>query len=149
MRAVIQRVREAEVEANGDPVGKIGLGYVVLLGVAKDDTEKDVDYLIEKVLGLRVFEDSLGKMNLSIIDVRGEILTVSQFTLYGDCRKGRRPSFDEAAAPGLAERLYDLFVAEISKRGIKVETGKFGSIMELHLVNSGPVTILLDSKKRF
>jgi D-tyrosyl-tRNA(Tyr) deacylase len=149
MRAVVQRVREAEVKVRGDEVGRIGRGLVVLVGVGKDDTEKDVDYLIEKVLGLRIFEDSLGKMNLSITDVGGEILAVSQFTLYGDCRKGRRPSFDEAATPGLAERLYDLFVEEISKRGIKVETGKFRSIMDLHLVNSGPVTILLDSKRTF
>jgi D-tyrosyl-tRNA(Tyr) deacylase len=149
MRAVVQRVREAEVKVSGDEVGRIGRGLVVLVGVGKDDTEKDVDYLIEKVLGLRIFEDSWGKMNLSITDVGGEILAVSQFTLYGDCRKGRRPSFDEAATPGLAERLYDLFVEEISKRGIKVETGKFRSIMDLHLVNSGPVTILLDSKRTF
>ena len=149
MRAVVQRVREAEVEANGDEVGGIGRGLVVLVGVGKDDTEKDVDYLIEKVLGLRIFDDSLGKMNLSIIDAGGEILAVSQFTLYGDCRKGRRPSFDEAATPVLAEGLYDLFVEKISKRGIKVKTGRFRSFMDLHLVNSGPVTILLDSKKTF
>lgn len=149
MRAVVQRVREAEVKVSGDEVGRIGRGLVVLVGVGKDDTEKDVDYLIEKVLGLRIFEDSLGKMNLSITDVGGEILAVSQFTLYGDCRKGRRPSFAEAATPGLAERLYDLFVEEISKRGIKVKTGKFRSIMDLHIVNSGPVTILLDSKRTF
>jgi len=147
MRAVIQRVKEAKVEVNGDIIGKIGEGFLVLLGVGKDDTEEDVRYLADKVLGLRIFEDEAGKMNLSITDVKGEILAVSQFTLYGDSRKGRRPSFDEAAPPDVAERLYELFVEEIRKSGIKVETGKFRALMDVHLVNSGPVTILLDSKK--
>jgi len=147
MRAVIQRVKEAKVEVNGDLIGKIGEGFLVLLGVGKDDTEEDVRYLADKVLGLRIFEDEAGKMNLSITDVKGEILAVSQFTLYGDSRKGRRPSFDEAAPPDVAERLYELFVEEIRKSGIKVETGKFRALMDVHLVNSGPVTILLDSKK--
>jgi len=149
MRAVIQRVKEAKVEVNGDIIGKIGEGFLVLLGVGKDDTEEDVRYLADKVLGLRIFEDEAGKMNLSITDVKGEILAVSQFTLYGDSRKGRRPSFDEAAPPDVAERLYELFVEEIRKSGIKVETGKFRALMDVHLVNSGPVTILLDSKKLF
>jgi D-tyrosyl-tRNA(Tyr) deacylase len=149
MRAVVQRVSEGEVEVDGDIVGKVGNGFVVLVGVGKDDTEKDVEYLIEKVLGLRIFEDDFGKMNLSITDVGGEILAVSQFTLYGDCRKGRRPSYDGAAPPDVAERLYGLFVEEMRKRGVKVETGRFRAIMDLHLINSGPVTILLDSKKTF
>jgi len=149
MRAVIQRVSEAKVEVDGDIIGKIGEGFLVLIGVRKDDTEEDVRYLADKVLGLRIFEDEAGKMNLSITDVKGEILAVSQFTLYGDSRKGRRPSFDEAAPPDVAERLYELFVEEIRKSGIKVETGKFRALMDVHLVNSGPVTILLDSKKLF
>jgi len=149
MRAVVQRVSEGEVEVDGDIVGKVGNGFVVLVGVGKGDTEKDVEYLIEKVLGLRIFEDDFGKMNLSITDVGGEILAVSQFTLYGDCRKGRRPSYDGAAPPDVAERLYGLFVEEMRKRGVKVETGRFRAIMDLHLINSGPVTILLDSKKTF
>ncbi len=149
MRAVIQRVKEAKVEVNGDIIGKIGEGFLVLLGIRKDDTEEDVRYLADKVIGLRIFEDEAGKMNLSITDINGEILAVSQFTLYGDCRKGRRPSFDEAAQPDLAERFYELFVDEIRKKGIKVETGRFRALMDVHLINSGPVTILLDSRKLF
>jgi len=149
MRAVIQRVSEAKVEVDGDIIGKIGEGFLVLIGVRKDDTEEDVRYLADKVLGLRIFEDEAGKMNLSITDVKGEILTVSQFTLYGDSRKGRRPSFDEAAPLDVAEKLYELFVEEIRKSGIKVETGKFRALMDVHLINSGPVTILLDRKKLF
>ncbi len=149
MRAVIQRIKEARVEVEGEIIGKIREGFVVLLGVRKDDTQGDVEYLVEKVLGLRIFEDSAGKMNLSIEDIKGEILVVSQFTLYGDCRKGMRPSFDEAAQPDMAERFYSLFLDEIGKSGIKIETGKFRAIMDLHLINSGPVTILLDSRKVF
>ena len=149
MRAVIQRVKEAEVEVGGEVVGRIGEGFLLLVGVGKDDTEKDIEYLTDKVLGLRIFEDDRGKMNLSIIDVKGEILAVSQFTLYGDSRKGRRPSFDEAAPPDMAERLYGLFIEKIKNKGIKVETGRFRALMDIHLVNSGPVTILLDSKKTF
>ncbi|MGH7801793.1 MAG: D-aminoacyl-tRNA deacylase [Thermodesulfobacteriota bacterium] len=149
MRAVIQRVKEARVEVDGEVVGKIGQGLLVLLGVGKDDTEDDVRYLAGKVSGLRIFEDETGKMNLCITDVKGGVLAISQFTLYGDCRKGRRPSFDEAAPPEVAERLYNLFIEEIRKSGIKVETGNFGALMDVHLINSGPVTILLDSKKLF
>jgi len=149
MRAVIQRVQEARVEVDGEVIGKIGQGFLVLLGVRKDDTEGDVRYLADKVTGLRIFEDEAGKMNLSISEVKGEILAVSQFTLYGDCRKGRRPSFDEAAPPDVAERLYELFVEEIRKSGIKVETGRFRALMDVYLINSGPVTILLDSRQLF
>jgi D-tyrosyl-tRNA(Tyr) deacylase len=149
MRAVIQRVQEARVEVDGEVIGKIGQGFLVLLGVRKDDTEEDVRYLADKVTGLRIFEDEAGKMNLSISEVKGEILAVSQFTLYGDCRKGRRPSFDEAAPPDVAERLYELFVEEIRKSGIKVETGRFRALMDVYLINSGPVTILLDSRQLF
>ncbi|KRT66068.1 MAG: D-tyrosyl-tRNA(Tyr) deacylase, D-tyrosyl-tRNA(Tyr) deacylase [Candidatus Dadabacteria bacterium CSP1-2] len=149
MRAVIQRVQEARVEVDGEVIGKIGQGFLVLLGVRKDDTEEDVRYLADKVTGLRIFEDEAGKINLSISEVKGEILAVSQFTLYGDCRKGRRPSFDEAAPPDVAERLYELFVEEIRKSGIKVETGRFRALMDVYLINSGPVTILLDSRQLF
>ena len=149
MRAVIQRVSEEKVEVDGDIIGKIGEGFLVLIGVRKDDTEEDVRYLADKVLGLRIFEDEAGKMNLSITDVKGEILAVSQFTLYGDSRKGRRPSFDEAAPPDVAERLYELFVEEIRKSGMKVETGRFRALMDVYLINSGPVTILLDSRQLF
>ncbi|HEY7535633.1 MAG TPA: D-aminoacyl-tRNA deacylase [Thermodesulfobacteriota bacterium] len=149
MRAVIQRVIEAKVEVDGEVVGRTGEGLLVLLGVRKEDTEEDVHYLVDKALGLRIFEDEAGKMNLSIRDIKGEILAVSQFTLYGDCRRGRRPSFDEAAAPDMAERLYNLFVEKMRRSGIKVETGRFRAIMNVHIVNSGPVTILLDSKKLF
>src|SRR3990172_3684369 len=149
MRAVIQRVQEARVEVDGEVIGKIGQGFLVLLGVRKDDTEEDVRYLADKVTGLRIFEDEAGKMNLSISEVKGEILAVFQFTLYGDCRKGRRPSFDEAAPPDVAERQYELFVEEIRKSGIKVETGRFRALMDVYLINSGPVTILLDSRQLF
>lgn len=149
MRAVAQRVKEARVEVEGEVVGKIGGGILLLLGVKKDDTEDDVKYLSEKVLGLRIFDDDAGKMNLSILDVQGEVLVISQFTLYGDCRKRRRPSFDEAAPPDVAEGLYRLFVEKIKKSEINVQTGRFRAIMDIHLINSGPVTILLDSRKLF
>ena len=149
MRAIIQRVKEARVEVEGEVAGRIGEGMLILLGAGKDDSEEDAEYLAEKILTLRIFEDSEGKMNLSVTDTGGEVLVVSQFTLYGDCRKGRRPSFDKAAPPELAESLYELFVRELKERGVKVETGRFRAMMDVHLVNSGPVTLMLDSKKLF
>jgi D-tyrosyl-tRNA(Tyr) deacylase len=149
MRAVVQRVSRAKVTVENEIVGQIGNGLLVLLGVSGDDTEKDALYLVEKTLGLRIFPDAEGKMNLSLLDTKGELLVVSQFTLYGDARKGKRPSYIEAAPPDLANRLYEFFVAEARKQIAKVETGKFQAMMDVELVNDGPVTILLDSRKTF
>jgi D-tyrosyl-tRNA(Tyr) deacylase len=149
MRAVIQKVKNSSVTVDGEIVGRIGKGLLVLLGVSNDDSEKDANYLVEKTLNLRIFEDSDDKMNLSLLDIQGEILVVSQFTLYGDARRGRRPSFIEAAPPEKANQLYEYFVSEIRKKLLQVETGKFQAMMEVSLVNDGPVTILLDSKKIF
>ena len=149
MRAIIQRVKEARVDVDGETVGRIGEGMLVLLGAGKDDSNIDVEYLAEKILTLRIFEDGEGKMNLSVSDTGGSLLVVSQFTLYGDCRKGRRPSFDRAAPPEVAEALYEEFVSKLRARGAKVETGRFRAMMDVHLVNWGPVTLMLDSKKEF
>lgn len=149
MRLVVQRVKNAKVEVDGELVGSIGEGLVLLLGVRTDDSVEDVKYMVEKVLALRIFEDNAEKMNLSIMDIGGEILVVSQFTLYGDCRRGRRPSFDEAAPTNLAMGLYDLFVEQTRKKGVRVQTGIFGAFMDVSLTNVGPVTILLDSNKVF
>jgi D-tyrosyl-tRNA(Tyr) deacylase len=149
MRAVIQRVSQASVSVDGKRVGEIGRGFLVLLGISQTDTEKDVLYTLEKTLNLRVFEDAEGKMNLSLLDIKGQLLIVSQFTLYGDVRKGRRPSFVEAAPPEKAEKLYDLFVSEAKKRVDKVATGVFQAMMNVELINEGPVTILIDSEKKF
>ena len=149
MRAVVQRVSRAKVSVNGAVSGEIGPGLLVLLGVGHSDTEIDVNYLAEKIVGLRIFEDEEGKMNRSVADIGGGVLTVSQFTLYGDVRRGKRPSFDAAAAPELARRLYELFVEKIRATGLRCETGRFQEMMQVELVNEGPVTILLDSGKGF
>ena len=149
MRAVVQRVSRASVTVDNEVTGSIERGFLVLLGVGEDDTQDDVIYLAGKVASLRVFEDDAGKMNLSLDDVGGKMLVVSQFTLLGDCRKGRRPSFIKAAAPELAEELYRSFVAEVRGQGIEVQTGRFQEHMHVELVNDGPVTLLLDSRKLF
>ena len=149
MRAVLQRVTRAAVRVGGEMVGEIGPGLVVLLGVARDDADADARYLVEKILHLRVFDDAEGRMNLSVTERGGALLVVSQFTLYGDVRKGRRPSWVEAAPPETAEGLYEFFVAEARRSGARVETGSFRRMMAVELVNDGPVTILLDSRKLF
>lgn len=149
MRAVVQRVDKAKVTVDGKIVGEISRGLMVLVGVVEGDTEKDVQYLADKVTGLRIFEDEAEKMNLSVKDIGGEILSVSQFTLYGDCRKGKRPSFDKAAKPETAIILYEKFNELCRQQNIKVETGVFGAHMLVELANNGPVTILLDSSKMF
>jgi D-aminoacyl-tRNA deacylase len=149
MRAVVQRVTRASVAVNGEMVGQIEHGLLVLLGVGKDDAEIDADYLADKVAGLRVFEDEAGKMNLSVVDAVGAILAVSQFTLFGDLRRGKRPSFDAAAPPERARYLYEYFVRRIRSLGLRCEIGRFQAVMDVELVNDGPVTILLDSKRTF
>jgi D-aminoacyl-tRNA deacylase len=149
LRAVVQRVSRAQVTVNGKVVGKIGPGLLVLLGVGKTDSRANADYLVGKILGLRVFEDSAGKMNLSLAETRGAVLAVSQFTLHGDVRRGKRPSFDEAAGAELGRELYEYFVARIRQAGFVCETGQFREMMQVELVNDGPVTILLDSKRAF
>lgn len=149
MRAVLQRVTRASVTVDGQIVGQIDRGLVVLLGVEHDDTDADAQQLADKTIQLRIFDDADGKMNLALAEIGGSVLVVSQFTLLGDCRKGRRPSFIQAAPPELAERLYETFVAATGVQGIPVATGKFRAMMQVELVNDGPVTILLDSRKRF
>jgi D-aminoacyl-tRNA deacylase len=149
MRAVVQRVSRAQVSVGEEVTGKIGAGAVVLLGVAKSDSQADADYIAAKVLGLRMFEDENGKMNLSLAETRGAVLAVSQFTLYGDARKGRRPSFDQAAPPQQANELYEYFVSKIREAGFVCETGRFQAMMKVDLINDGPVTILLDSTRAF
>jgi D-tyrosyl-tRNA(Tyr) deacylase len=149
MRAVIQRVSRANVAVNEKIVGEIGKGLLVLLGVGREDTDADAVYLAEKISGLRIFEDQDGKMNRSVRDAGGSVLAVSQFTLYGDVRSGKRPSFDAAAPPEKARELYDFFVRQLRAAGLRCETGKFQEMMQVELVNEGPVTILLDSAKEF
>ena len=149
MRAVVQRVSRAQVTVDGEITGQIGLGLLVLLGVGRDDSEADAAYLAEKIIGLRVFEDDHGKMNLSMLEAGGSVLTVSQFTLYGDVRRGKRPSFDAAAPQERARVLYEFFVEQVRAAGLRCETGRFQEMMKVELVNEGPVTILLDSAKKF
>lgn len=149
MRAVIQKVSRAKVSVGGETIGEISRGILVFLGVSDKDSESDAVYLLEKTTNLRIFEDDGGKMNLSLLDIGGELLVVSQFTLYGDARKGRRPSFIRAAAPEKANGLYEFFVAEARRQIGKVETGRFQAMMAVELLNDGPVTILLDSEKLF
>ncbi|HEU18940.1 MAG TPA: D-tyrosyl-tRNA(Tyr) deacylase [Deltaproteobacteria bacterium] len=147
MKALIQRVDHATVVVDNETVGAIGKGFLVLLGVEKGDKEADADYLVDKTVNLRVFEDDNRKMNLSLMDISGELLVVSQFTLLADCRKGRRPSFVNAGEPELAEKLYEYFVANARTKIKKVETGTFQALMRIELLNNGPVTILLDSRR--
>jgi D-tyrosyl-tRNA(Tyr) deacylase len=149
MRAVVQRVKEAKVEVGGRTVGEIGHGLLILLGVGEDDSEKDCDYLANKIAHLRIFSDDQGLMNLSLIETEGAVLVVSQFTLWGDCRKGRRPSFTRAARPEKARELYEHFVGILRGKGLRTATGEFQELMDVHLVNGGPVTLILDSSKTF
>jgi D-tyrosyl-tRNA(Tyr) deacylase len=148
MRAVLQRVSRASVTVGGEVVGQIGRGLLVLLGVEQGDTEADARQLADKTIQLRIFDDAEGKMNLSLIDVQGALLVVSQFTLLGDCRKGRRPSFVDAAPPEIAEKLYETFAQAVGAQGVPVATGKFRAMMQVELVNEGPVTMLLDNQRR-
>ena len=146
MRAVIQLVREASVTVDGEITGSIGKGLLILLGVHKDDTIKDATFLADKSINLRIFADDQGKMNRSVLDIGGEILVVSQFTLLGDCRKGRRPSYAAAAPPDQADQLYQSFITELRRLGVKVATGRFQAMMKVRLLNDGPVTLVLDSR---
>jgi D-tyrosyl-tRNA(Tyr) deacylase len=149
MRAVVQRVKSSSVTVDNEVVGKIEKGFNVLIGISKDDTIEDLKYIKDKIINLRVFEDENAKMNKSLIEVEGELLLISQFTLYGDCRKGRRPNFMEALGGDEAKKLYDLFVDMCRQENIKVETGIFGADMKVDILNDGPVTLILDSKKNF
>lgn len=149
MRAIVQRVKEASVTVDEKKISEISRGLLVFLGVGKEDSKSDLEYLVDKVLGLRIFEDADKKMNRSLLDINGELLVVSQFTLYGDVRKGRRPSFSESAAPDLGKKLYRLFIERAKNKNIEVKEGIFGADMKVNLLNDGPVTILLDSKKVF
>ena len=149
MRAIVQRVSQASVSVDNKVMGSIGEGLLVLLGIGKEDDESDLEYLVNKVLGLRIFQDEDDKMNLSLMDIEGELLVISQFTLYGDARKGRRPSFIDSGDPEIAERTYLKFVDKCIEKGIRTEKGVFGADMDVSLINQGPVTIMLDSKKLF
>jgi D-tyrosyl-tRNA(Tyr) deacylase len=145
MKIVLQRVKEARVQVEGQTVGQIKYGALLFVGIGHHDTQESTDYFVKKIIELRMFEDDLGKMNLSAMDVEAEFLLVSQFTLYGDCRKGRRPSFDNAAEPSKAKALYEYFVDQLKKYEVKVETGIFGAMMEVSLINDGPVTFILEN----
>lgn len=149
MRAVVQRVSYSKVTVDGVLVGEIQKGLNVLLGIGQEDSQKDIEYVAEKIVNLRIFEDTNNKMNLSLLDVKGEIIVISQFTLYGDCRKGKRPSYDKAARPEIAEEIYNQFLEYLKKFDILVQTGKFQAMMMVDIRNDGPVTLLIDSKKEF
>ena len=149
MRAVVQRARRASVRVEGETIGEIGPGLVVLVGAGQRDSDRDVAWLVGKIAGMRIFRDDEGRMNRSVVDCGGSVLAISQFTLYGDCRKGRRPSFADALAPEPAQGLYDRFVAGLREAGLTVATGRFGAMMDVELINDGPVTLLLDSERRF
>lgn len=146
MRVVVQRARDAKVLVQNEVVGTINNGLMLLVGITHSDTLEDIKYVADKVVNLRIFEDEAGKMNLSLLDVKGDILSVSQFTLYGDCRKGRRPNFMDAAKPEYAEKMYELFNAELREKGVHVETGSFGAMMDVQFTNVGPVTLIIESK---
>lgn len=146
MKVVVQRARNANVKVDGQVVGSIEFGLMVLVGVTHEDTEKDAEFLADKVANLRIFDDEEGKMNLSLLDVGGEVLSVSQFTLYGDCRKGRRPNFMQAAKPDIAEKLYESFNDKLREKGVRVETGSFRAMMAVEFTNVGPVTLIIESK---
>ena len=148
MKAVVQRVKNSQVTVDDTIVSRIGRGLMVLLGVSEDDTEKDADFLVEKIIHLRIFEDDQGKLNISLLDVKGELLVVSQFTLLGDCRKGRRPSYIKAAPPEKANRLYEYFIRRAKELGVVTKSGVFQAMMEVSLVNQGPVTLILDTKDK-
>ena len=146
MKIVLQRVSKASVQVNGETVGEIGKGFLLLVGITHTDTMADVHYMTEKILSLRVFEDVEGKLNLSLQDISGEILSVSQFTLYGDCKKGRGPSFTNVGKPGVALKVYHALIQRVYKEGVKVETGRFGAMMSVHLINDGPVTLVIETE---
>jgi len=144
MRALIQRVKEASVKVNNDVVGEIESGLLVLLGIKEEDNEESIDYLVNKIVNLRIFDDTAGKMNLSLLDKQGQMLIVSQFTLYADCSRGRRPSYSNAANPSLAKKLYKTFIEKVKSEGVEVQSGVFGAYMDVELVNDGPVTIMIE-----
>ena len=149
MRAVVQRVKQSSVTTGGNMIGQINAGLLILLGIGQGDDIEDINYLVDKIINLRIFSDGEGQMNLSAVEEKKELLVVPQFTLYGDCRQGRRPSFSSAASPGEARKLYHKFVDKIKQSGLKVETGKFQAVMDVKLINDGPVTMLLDSNREF